>query len=118
MSAFFFRARAQKDSYQTPTLTHAWAFLALTRWDLIYMTLAVSLIITYLIIIKHDLLLSVLMQLFTWGWNQRGTLGHAPGSKTECMPSQVKTTHYQLDMWHRVCSQFKLLISPFSLWIR
>lgn len=29
-------------------------------------------------------------RLFTWGWNQRGTLGHAPGSKTECLPSQVK----------------------------
>ncbi|XP_031114509.1 ultraviolet-B receptor UVR8-like [Ipomoea triloba] len=29
-------------------------------------------------------------QLFTWGWNQRGTLGHAPTSKTENIPSQVK----------------------------
>ncbi|XP_019154680.1 PREDICTED: alsin-like isoform X3 [Ipomoea nil] len=29
-------------------------------------------------------------QLFTWGWNQRGTLGHAPISKTENIPSQVK----------------------------
>ncbi|MCO5604607.1 hypothetical protein L7F22_058776 [Adiantum nelumboides] len=29
-------------------------------------------------------------RLFTWGWNQRGTLGHAPGSKSECIPSQVK----------------------------
>ncbi|WZZ71906.1 hypothetical protein YC2023_083276 [Brassica napus] len=22
-------------------------------------------------------------QLFTWGWNQRGTLGHPPETKTE-----------------------------------
>lgn len=30
------------------------------------------------------------LQLFTWGWNQRGTLGHPPESKTESVPSQVK----------------------------
>lgn len=29
-------------------------------------------------------------QLFTWGWNQRGTLGHPPETKTENIPSQVK----------------------------
>lgn len=29
-------------------------------------------------------------KLFTWGWNQRGTLGHPPESKTENIPSQVK----------------------------
>lgn len=29
-------------------------------------------------------------QLFTWGWNQRGTLGHPPETKTENTPSQVK----------------------------
>ncbi|MCO5564578.1 hypothetical protein L7F22_018242 [Adiantum nelumboides] len=29
-------------------------------------------------------------RLFTWGWNQRGTLGHPQESKTECLPSQVK----------------------------
>ncbi|CAL5369685.1 unnamed protein product [Camellia sinensis] len=29
-------------------------------------------------------------KLFTWGWNQRGTLGHPPESKTENVPSQVK----------------------------
>lgn len=29
-------------------------------------------------------------RLFTWGWNQRGTLGHPPESKTENVPSQVK----------------------------
>lgn len=29
-------------------------------------------------------------QLFTWGWNQRGTLGHPPESKTESTPTQVK----------------------------
>lgn len=29
-------------------------------------------------------------QLFTWGWNQRGTLGHQPSTKTENIPSQVK----------------------------
>lgn len=28
-------------------------------------------------------------RLFTWGWNQRGTLGHPQESKTECSPSQV-----------------------------
>lgn len=30
-------------------------------------------------------------QLFTWGWNQRGTLGHPPETKTESIPSQVKS---------------------------
>ncbi|KAG1358739.1 putative Ultraviolet-B receptor UVR8 [Cocos nucifera] len=29
--------------------------------------------------------------LFTWGWNQRGTLGHAPETKTESVPSLVKS---------------------------
>ncbi|KAK1264296.1 hypothetical protein QJS04_geneDACA011896 [Acorus gramineus] len=29
-------------------------------------------------------------KLFTWGWNQRGTLGHPPETKTESVPSQVK----------------------------
>lgn len=29
-------------------------------------------------------------RLFTWGWNQRGTLGHPPETKTENIPSQVK----------------------------
>ncbi|XP_016650509.1 PREDICTED: probable E3 ubiquitin-protein ligase HERC2 [Prunus mume] len=29
-------------------------------------------------------------KLFTWGWNQRGTLGHPPEPKTENIPSQVK----------------------------
>ncbi|KAF6137255.1 hypothetical protein GIB67_036292 [Kingdonia uniflora] len=29
-------------------------------------------------------------KLFTWGWNQRGTLGHQPESKAEDVPSQVK----------------------------
>ncbi|BBN20285.1 hypothetical protein MPTK1_8g17940 [Marchantia polymorpha subsp. ruderalis] len=29
-------------------------------------------------------------QLYTWGWNQRGTLGHPPDKKTESCPSQVK----------------------------
>ncbi|CAM6090961.1 unnamed protein product [Calypogeia fissa] len=29
-------------------------------------------------------------QLFTWGWNQRGTLGHAPDQKAEYAPSEVK----------------------------
>ncbi|KAF2299503.1 hypothetical protein GH714_032293 [Hevea brasiliensis] len=28
-------------------------------------------------------------KLFTWGWNQRGTLGHPPLTKTENIPSQV-----------------------------
>uniref|UniRef100_A0A7N0TTJ5 RCC1-like domain-containing protein n=1 Tax=Kalanchoe fedtschenkoi TaxID=63787 RepID=A0A7N0TTJ5_KALFE len=28
-------------------------------------------------------------KLFTWGWNQRGTLGHPPETKTENVPSQV-----------------------------
>lgn len=29
-------------------------------------------------------------KLFTWGWNQRGTLGHPPETKAETIPSQVK----------------------------
>lgn len=29
-------------------------------------------------------------KLFTWGWNQRGTLGNPPESKTQSIPSQVK----------------------------
>ncbi|GAB4832256.1 hypothetical protein Ancab_006271 [Ancistrocladus abbreviatus] len=29
-------------------------------------------------------------QLFTWGWNQRGTLGHPLATKTENVPSRVK----------------------------
>lgn len=29
-------------------------------------------------------------KLFTWGWNQRGTLGHPPETKTENVPSLVK----------------------------
>ncbi|KAI7757557.1 hypothetical protein M8C21_019754 [Ambrosia artemisiifolia] len=29
--------------------------------------------------------------LFMWGWNQRGTLGHQPTTKTENIPSQVKS---------------------------
>eukprot|EP00249_Psilotum_nudum_P006695 c19983_g1_i1 orf=743-1693(-) len=29
-------------------------------------------------------------RLFTWGWNQRGTLGHPEFCKTECSPSQVE----------------------------
>lgn len=28
-------------------------------------------------------------QLFTWGWNQRGTLGHPPETKTESSPGPV-----------------------------
>jgi hypothetical protein len=28
-------------------------------------------------------------QLFTWGWNQRGTLGHPPETKTESCPGPV-----------------------------
>ncbi|XP_078433388.1 ultraviolet-B receptor UVR8-like [Wolffia australiana] len=28
--------------------------------------------------------------LFTWGWNQRGTLGHPPDKKTESVPSLVE----------------------------
>ncbi|CAN6571785.1 unnamed protein product [Malus baccata var. baccata] len=30
-------------------------------------------------------------KLFTWGWNQRGTLGHPPEIKSENIPSQSKT---------------------------
>ncbi|XP_072992581.1 ultraviolet-B receptor UVR8-like [Typha latifolia] len=29
-------------------------------------------------------------RLFTWGWNQRGTLGHPPETKTESVPGFVK----------------------------
>lgn len=29
-------------------------------------------------------------KLFTWGWNQRGTLGHLPETKTEKVPSQAE----------------------------
>jgi hypothetical protein len=28
-------------------------------------------------------------QLYTWGWNQRATLGHPPAMRTESVPSQV-----------------------------
>ncbi|KAL0720037.1 hypothetical protein Bca4012_069361 [Brassica carinata] len=28
--------------------------------------------------------------MFTWGWNQKGTLGHPPETKTENVPSRVK----------------------------
>lgn len=28
--------------------------------------------------------------MFTWGWNQKGTLGHPPETKTENIPSRVK----------------------------
>ena len=38
----------------------------------------------------HCLVFWVALQLFTWGWNQRGTLGHPPETKTENIPSQVK----------------------------
>ncbi|XP_073033220.1 ultraviolet-B receptor UVR8-like isoform X1 [Primulina eburnea] len=30
------------------------------------------------------------VNLFTWGWNQRGTLGHPQETKNENVPSQVK----------------------------
>lgn len=33
-------------------------------------------------------------RLFTWGWNQRGTLGHPQESKTECSPSQVEALEH------------------------
>jgi hypothetical protein len=33
--------------------------------------------------------LAARMQLFTWGWNQRGTLGHPPETKTESSPGPV-----------------------------
>lgn len=45
-------------------------------------------------------------RLFTWGWNQRGTLGHPPESKTECTPSQVnalstvKIVQAAIGGWH------------------
>ncbi|KAJ7521263.1 hypothetical protein O6H91_19G044200 [Diphasiastrum complanatum] len=29
-------------------------------------------------------------RLHTWGWNQQGTLGHPPETKTESTPSQVQ----------------------------
>ncbi|KAM0900287.1 hypothetical protein ACQ4PT_020751 [Festuca glaucescens] len=32
---------------------------------------------------------AVPVQLFTWGWNQRGTLGHPPETKTESSPAPV-----------------------------
>ena len=32
----------------------------------------------------------VRLQLFTWGWNQRGTLGHPPETKTESSPAPVE----------------------------
>lgn len=31
----------------------------------------------------------LLFQLYTWGWNQRGTLGHPPETKTESVPGLV-----------------------------
>ncbi|XP_027075425.1 ultraviolet-B receptor UVR8 [Coffea arabica] len=45
-------------------------------------------------------------KLFTWGWNQRGTLGHPPETKTESIPSQVKAlskvkiVQAAIDGWH------------------
>ncbi|EPS68557.1 hypothetical protein M569_06211, partial [Genlisea aurea] len=45
-------------------------------------------------------------KLFTWGWNQRGTLGHPPESKTETVPSQltalstVKIVQAAIGGWH------------------
>ena len=42
------------------------------------------------IYIFWGVMVMILVQLFTWGWNQRGTLGHPPETKTENIPSQVK----------------------------
>ncbi|CAA7018159.1 unnamed protein product [Microthlaspi erraticum] len=45
-------------------------------------------------------------KLFTWGWNQRGTLGHPPETKTESIPSLVKSlanvkiTQAAIGGWH------------------
>ncbi|KAJ9147370.1 hypothetical protein P3X46_029543 [Hevea brasiliensis] len=45
-------------------------------------------------------------KLFTWGWNQRGTLGHPPETKTENVPSQVEVlanvniVQAAIDGWH------------------
>ncbi|GAA0141368.1 ubiquitin-protein ligase [Lithospermum erythrorhizon] len=39
---------------------------------------------------RNSLAISHDGKLFTWGWNQRGTLGHPPETKTESVPSQVK----------------------------
>lgn len=45
-------------------------------------------------------------KLFTWGWNQRGTLGHPSESKTESVPSQVmalakvKIVQAAIGGWH------------------
>nr|AAO42843.1 At3g02510 [Arabidopsis thaliana] len=44
--------------------------------------------------------------MFTWGWNQRGTLGHQPETKTENIPSRVKAlanvkiTQAAIGGWH------------------
>ncbi|ESQ49865.1 hypothetical protein EUTSA_v10020888mg [Eutrema salsugineum] len=44
--------------------------------------------------------------MFTWGWNQRGTLGHPPEKKTENVPSRVKAlasvkiTQAAIGGWH------------------
>ncbi|KAF3324195.1 ultraviolet-B receptor UVR8-like protein [Carex littledalei] len=45
-------------------------------------------------------------RLFTWGWNQRGTLGHPPETKTESKPglvkalSDVKIVQAAIGGWH------------------
>lgn len=45
-------------------------------------------------------------QLYTWGWNQRGTLGHPPEKKTESAPSlvealsSVKIVQAAIGGWH------------------
>ncbi|EMS67335.1 hypothetical protein TRIUR3_20158 [Triticum urartu] len=44
--------------------------------------------------------------LFTWGWNQRGTLGHPPETKTESSPAHVdaligvKIVQAAIGGWH------------------
>lgn len=55
---------------------------------------------------RNSLAISESGHLYTWGWNQRGTLGHPPETKTESVPSlvkalaDVKIVQAAVDGWH------------------
>ncbi|XP_039127125.1 ultraviolet-B receptor UVR8-like [Dioscorea cayenensis subsp. rotundata] len=55
---------------------------------------------------RNSLAISENGHLYTWGWNQRGTLGHPQETKTESVPSlvkalaDVKIVQAAVDGWH------------------
>nr|CAB3483027.1 unnamed protein product [Digitaria exilis] len=55
---------------------------------------------------RNSLAICVDGRLFTWGWNQRGTLGHPPETKTESSPGPVdalagvKIVQAAIGGWH------------------